>query len=268
MQADLSYDLTPESSFSYSCNRCKKCCHEKRITLTPYEILRLARNLRLTTKEFIARFTEEGGTILRFRSEDGACSLLGDEGCTVHADRPGACRIYPLGGLFQLEGEETFAQLVPHPESLGVYGSPATFKPGDTVRSFLEAQGLAPYHRANKRYVELLTRLLPLIAEQLTKQENETSAESQGDAPAKVAGTGSTERRDDIRVAAVCSELEIAEWFDVDTVVRNYCAKENIPIPTDLEAQIELHIAAMETWARSLQTSRRNPTGAFRNANS
>lgn len=230
MQPELSYDLTRESSFSYSCNRCKKCCHDKRIRLSPYEILRLARNLRISTKEFISRFTEEGGTILRFRSEDGGCSLLGEEGCTVHADRPGACRIYPLGGYFQLGGPEAFALLMPHPESLGVYGNPATFKPGDTVASFLDAQEIAPYHRANQRYVELLTRLLPLIAEHVTnRQDNETSA--------------------DIN----CSELEIAEWFDVDTVVENYCAKENIPIPADLATQVELHIRAMESWAQSIK---------------
>lgn len=229
MQAELSYDLTRESSFSYSCNRCKKCCHDKRIRVSPYEVLRLARNLRLTTKEFIAQFTEEGGTILRFRSEDGGCSLLGEEGCTVHADRPGACRIYPLGGFFQLDGQETFALVPPHPESLGVYGSAATFKPSDTVASFLEAQGLAAYHRANHRYVELLTRLLPLIAGRLT----------------------SPRESDDV-ADVNCSELEISEWFDVDTVVANYCAKENVPVPADIETQVELHIRAMEEWAQSV----------------
>jgi Fe-S-cluster containining protein len=246
MQTDLSFDLTGESGFSYSCNRCKKCCHDKRISLSPYEILRLARNLRLTTKEFISQFTEEQGTILRFRSEDGACSLLGEEGCTVHADRPGVCRIYPLGGFFQLEGQETFALLAPHPESLGVYGTPATFKQSDTVASFLDAQGIAPYHRANKRYVELLTRLVPLIAECVTKQPGNG---------ANQAGDDSTEPTGDLRVAAVCSESEIAEWFDVDTVVKNFCSKENIPIPSDLDTQIELHIRAMEEWAQSLNNS-------------
>jgi Fe-S-cluster containining protein len=231
-KADLSYNLTRESSFSYSCNRCKKCCYDKRIRLTPYEILRLARNLRISTKDFISRFTEEGGTLLRFRSADGGCSLLGEDGCTVHADRPGACRIYPLGGFFQIEGQETFALLTPHPESLGVYGSPDTFKPGDTVASFLDEQEIAPYHRANKRYVELLTRLLPLIAEEaMNQRDNEAAAELK------------------------YSELEIAEWFDVDTVVENYCSKANIPVPTDLDAQVALHIAAMESWAQSISNS-------------
>jgi Fe-S-cluster containining protein len=227
MQKDLSYNLTRESSFSYSCNRCKKCCYDKRIRLTPYEILRLARNLKITTKEFISQFTAEGGTILRFRSEDGGCSLLGEEGCTVHGDRPGACRIYPLGGLFQLDGEDMFALVTPHPESLGVYGTPATFKPSDTVASFLDAQGIDAYHRANKRYVELLTRLLSLVITQV----NETPTES---------------------AVTTCSASEIAAWFDVDTVVENYCSNKNVPIPRDLDAQVELHIRAMEEWAATL----------------
>jgi Fe-S-cluster containining protein len=230
MEEALSYNLTRESSFSYSCNRCNKCCYDKRIRLTPYEILRLARNLRMTTRDFISQFTEEGGTVLRRRSEDGGCSLLGEEGCTVHADRPGVCRIYPLGGLFQLEGEEKFALLTPHPESLGIYDTSVTFKPNDTVASFLDAQGIAPYHRANKKYVELLTRLAPLVVEYATSRGNNKAST-------------------DIN----CSELEIAEWFDVDTVLEHYCSKENVPIPTDLDAQIELHIRAMEEWAQSIR---------------
>ena len=243
MQQELSYTLTRESSFSYSCNRCKKCCYNKRIRLTPYEVLRLARNLEITTKEFIAQFTQEGGTILRFRSEDGGCSLLREEGCAVHADRPGACRIYPLGGLFQLDGEEVFALLTPHPQSLGVYGTPATFKASETVASFLDAQGIEPYHRANKRYVELLTRLLSLIAGQVNATPTESAegyaVESNGGYPGET----------------ICSESEIAAWFDVDTVVEAYCLKEGVPIPHDLDTQIELHIRAMEEWAQNSVTS-------------
>ena len=246
MQAELSYNLTRESAFSYSCNRCKKCCHDKRINLTPYEILRLARNLRITTGEFISKFTEEGGTILRFRSEDRGCSLLGEDGCTVHADRPGACRIYPLGGSFQLDGQERFALFTPHPESLGVYGTPDTLKPGDTVASFLEAQAIAPYHEANKRYVELLTRLLPLFAGYVTTRR---LGEDRPDA----AGNDSVLAGED-PAAGVCSELEITDLFDVDKVVENYCLKLNLPIPADLDTQIELHIKALEAWAQTLNT--------------
>jgi Fe-S-cluster containining protein len=201
--------------------------------LTPYEVLRLARNLGLTTKQFIAEFTVEGGTILRFRSDNRACSLLNEHGCSVHSDRPAACRVYPLGGSFDFGGGEKFALLTPHPESAGVYGTTATLQRGDTVASFLNGQDIAPYQRANQRYAELLTRLIPLVAGCITAAlECETPA-----------GEASTEDE-----TAACSAFEIAEWFDVDTIVEEFCAKKKMPVPTDLDAQIDLHIQAIEEW--------------------
>ena len=147
------------------------------------------------------------------------------------------------GRFFKLHGQETFALLSPHPESLGEYGTPGTFKTCDTVASFLDAQGIEPYHRANQRYVELLTRLLPLIVEYVTRQRvNETAAEGTGEYAVESGGNHSTE--------TACSESEIAVWFDVDTVVETYCSKHNVPIPSDLDKQIELHIRAMEEWAQ------------------
>jgi hypothetical protein len=149
------------------------------------------------------------------------------------------------GRFFQLHSQETFALLTPHPESLGEYGTPATFKSSDTVANFLDAQGIEPYHRANKRYVELLTRLLPLIAEYVTKQRlNET--------PSEGAGEYAVESGSNDPAETVCSESEITAWFDVDAVVETYCSKENVPIPLDLDKQIELHIRAMEEWAQNL----------------
>jgi len=32
-----------KSAFSYACNACGLCCHEKVITLSPYDVLRIAR---------------------------------------------------------------------------------------------------------------------------------------------------------------------------------------------------------------------------------
>ncbi len=227
------FNLSRYSAFSYECKRCLKCCHDKRISLTPYEVLRLARNLGLTTKQFIAEFTVEAGTILRFRSDDGACSLLNEHGCSVHSDRPAACRMYPLGGSFGFAGGEKFARLTPHPESTGIYGTAATLQRDDTVASFLSGQDIAPYQRANQRYAELLTRLIPLVAGCITAAlECETAA-----------GEATTEDE-----TATYSAFEIAEWFDVDTVVGQFCAKKQIPIPSDLDAQIDLHIQAIEEW--------------------
>jgi hypothetical protein len=63
------YDLNRDSAFSYRCNGCKNCCHNKVIRVAPYEILRLARRLGESTTKVIADYTEAGGTVLRPRGE-------------------------------------------------------------------------------------------------------------------------------------------------------------------------------------------------------
>ncbi|WP_375789829.1 YkgJ family cysteine cluster protein [Bradyrhizobium sp. Pha-3] len=70
-------------------------CRNKAIRVNPCEILRLARHLGISTTQFIKNHTEAGGTVLRSK-EDGDCGFLGERGCSVHPDRPLACRIYPL----------------------------------------------------------------------------------------------------------------------------------------------------------------------------
>ncbi|MBI3721602.1 MAG: YkgJ family cysteine cluster protein, partial [Fimbriimonas ginsengisoli] len=98
--ATRQFDLQRSDDFSYVCNRCKRCCHNKAIPLNPYEVVRLAHRLGVSTGEFIEQSTLGGeGTFLRFHppEEGGACVFLGEEGCSVHSDRPTACRVYPLG---------------------------------------------------------------------------------------------------------------------------------------------------------------------------
>jgi hypothetical protein len=61
--------LKRTSLFGYTCNRCLACCRHKKIQLNPYEIARLAKNRGLSTTDFIARCTTNGGTVLRFDEE-------------------------------------------------------------------------------------------------------------------------------------------------------------------------------------------------------
>jgi Fe-S-cluster containining protein len=70
----------------------------------------------LSTTEFLERNTEAGGTVLR-SNENGNCVFLGEHGCTVHPDRPLACRIYPLARWALADGEESFGHLSPHPQT-------------------------------------------------------------------------------------------------------------------------------------------------------
>jgi uncharacterized protein len=147
-----------KSSFSYLCNACGLCCHNKVIALSPYDVLRLARAAGISTREAIDRFTIRRGSILKF-TDGGACEALEGARCGVHRGRPLACRLYPLGiERIEASNREIFVMLEPAVGSLGVYGIDGT------VNDFVEAQGIAEYLETNARYASLLAVFRERIA--------------------------------------------------------------------------------------------------------
>lgn len=149
----VTLELRPRSSpFSYECRGCGRCCHRKWIAVNPYEIARLADGLGTSTTDVIDRYLMDDGATLR-TVKDGACVFLREGACSVHADRPLVCRLYPLGWTVAADGGELFMELRPHPQTEGVYG-------GDgTIGDYLDAQGTAPYERAARGYVAVMQRM-------------------------------------------------------------------------------------------------------------
>ncbi len=102
--------LEKGESFCFSCHpgiACfTDCCRQLELPLTPYDVLRLKRSCGLSSEEFLDRFViiEHDGQEAFPRCylsmvDDGreSCVFVSEQGCTVYADRPGACRAYPLG---------------------------------------------------------------------------------------------------------------------------------------------------------------------------
>jgi len=158
--------MLAESKFSYLCNRCGLCCRDKVITLSPYDVIRIARAAGVGTDEAVARYTTRRGSLLRFLP-DGRCAALAGSRCTIHQGRPLACRLYPLG-LERAPGAdgggyvERFVRLEPAVGSLGVYGV------AGTVAEFLDGQpsgqSVAPYLDAVVRYYPLVAKFRERVA--------------------------------------------------------------------------------------------------------
>jgi uncharacterized protein len=142
--------------FTYACHQCGRCCRDQVITLSPYDLLRIARAAGITTGAARRRYTSRRGSLLRF-TDHGTCVALAGVHCTVHRGRPLACRLYPLGLLRDPLGGEIFLRLEPAPGSRGIYGE------AGTVGAFLEAQGIGDYLSAIARY----RRLLPIFRERI-----------------------------------------------------------------------------------------------------
>jgi Fe-S-cluster containining protein len=228
-KADITYRR--DSPFSYECHACSRCCYDKVIQLNPYEVARLARNRGIGTTEFLARFTERSGTALR-RTEEGACVFLTPQGCGVHPDRPLVCRLYPLGRRVTANGEETFREVKPHPQTEGVYGE------NGTVQDFLDRQGVQPFIEAVDRYVEVVVRM----SAALTQSEAEDRQLKQ-------------DVEEAVGQLLQGNNEDTPKWIDMDLVVSRFCATPGVSIPSDVSVKMAVHLRALEEWIGSLSSS-------------
>jgi uncharacterized protein len=154
--------MLANSAFSYVCNRCGLCCRDKVITLSPYDVIRVARAAAISTGVAVSRYTIRRGSILRFLP-DGRCAALDGLRCTIHPGRPLACRLYPLGlerapDAGRTGYVERFVRLEPAPGSLGIYGSCGT------VTDFLDSQGAGAYLDAVALYHALVGKFASGVA--------------------------------------------------------------------------------------------------------
>ena len=225
--AQVNYDLERESAFSYQCNGCMNCCHNKAIRVAPYETLRLARRLGISTTDFIKTYTEGGGTVLCTRGDDRACIFLEQHGCGVYSDRPLACRLYPLARWVDPDGKESFGHLTPHPDTTGVYGT------SGTVAGYLERQSAATFFAMGDRYGALYQRMVDVL-EKLDPAELDRR----------------TARRTDVDETE--PGLAVSSWFDVDKTVAAYCAAQGKRVPEGIEETVATHIEAIEHWLAEL----------------
>lgn len=151
--------LTSESKFSYTCGRCQQCCKTRRVYVNPFEILRLARNKGVSTTQLIDSSVDQKTFSLK-READGSCIFLNKEGCGVYADRPLACRLYPLARKKTSTEEVQYAALPPEPESTGIYGNE------QTVANYLHEQDTAAYEDFSDRYFDLFSTLTTTLTAQ------------------------------------------------------------------------------------------------------
>lgn len=100
------------------CKGCSVCCHGmgNSVILDPLDAVRLAGGLGRSVGELLEAGLLELNVVdgiilpnLRMSGEDEACVFLNEEGrCSVHAYRPGICRLFPLGRYYH-SGRENVA---------------------------------------------------------------------------------------------------------------------------------------------------------------
>lgn len=173
---DTMTPLSTEESFRFSCSAqvpCfNECCRDLNQFLTPYDVLRLKNRLQLPSSVFLQRYTtqhngpESGLPVTTFKMKaesDFKCPFVTPEGCSVYEDRPSSCRMYPLARAISRSREtgeirEHF-MLIREPHCHG-FNQDRT----QTVREWIENQGLTSYNRMNDELMEIISlknRMIP-----------------------------------------------------------------------------------------------------------
>ncbi len=92
------------------CKGCSDCCHGmgSSIVLDPLDCFRLSKHLHMDFGELLQKCLELNvvdGVILpnlKMAGDKEACVFLNEAGrCSIHTARPGICRIFPLGRIYE-----------------------------------------------------------------------------------------------------------------------------------------------------------------------
>ena len=141
------------------------CCRNVDLILYPYDIIRLKNRLQLDSEEFLRRHTRfvPGDNpffptlkLKLVEGEGSPCPFLEKEGCAVYADRPTACRTYPLErAVDRLHGRrvpEEFYFLTNHSYCKG-HGEAKS----NTVKTWLRGQQLLDFNAMNDLWADMDT---------------------------------------------------------------------------------------------------------------
>ncbi len=157
--------MDADSRFNFSCHsglECfTECCGKIEIILSPYDVLRIKQVLGVTSEEFLLTYTRLvnlKGVKLPFfmlrMTGGGRCPFVTPGGCSIYADRPLACRYYPIGlGLFRERGAGggDFYFPIKEPYCRG-YGEEKEW----TIREWRRSQGIDDYDRVNKDWFDII----------------------------------------------------------------------------------------------------------------
>lgn len=141
--------FTAASPFKFVCSDSllcfTQCCRDVNIFLTPYDVLRLRRSLKIGSGEFLAKYTMHflarvtNIPVVQFKMnpETLYCQLVSEAGCTVYEDRPWACRMYPLDLTAK---EDEYRAIVGKDRCFG-FSEPASW----SMDEWLKNQGVGPF---------------------------------------------------------------------------------------------------------------------------
>lgn len=172
-----------DGKFRFACHKglpCfTKCCANLNLVLTPYDVLRLKNRLNLSSETFLDRYTNSfvdekyGVPVVKLKMnnhETRRCPFVRPEGCIVYEDRPGVCRLYPLGRaaskIYEMHPAGEYYFIVKEPHCLGLNEEQEW-----TVQEWLTNQGLDKYNTMNDFFMDITAGRQSKIIKRLSDRQ-------------------------------------------------------------------------------------------------
>ena len=162
------------NKFTFRCHKdiqCfTRCCADLNLVLTPYDIVRIKNRLGLSSDDFLTKHTNTITdrhprfpmvTLKMNRDEKRSCPFVSSNGCAIYEDRPGACRIYPLGrAATKPDAQRDILEkyfVVKEAHCLGFQEDREW-----TIEEWLKSEGVDEYNAMNDQWLEIITSQTPL----------------------------------------------------------------------------------------------------------
>ena len=161
--------LLGKDNFRFACHdgvSCfTRCCHDADMYLYPYDIVRMKRNLGMTSEEFLVAHTATAirdmptfpNVMLKMSDRPGKpCAFLNEKGCAIYADRPYSCRAYPLEPAVygDADGSVRMQHYVMHHDHCKGHQQDCTW----SAQAWMADQEMNDYHEPNSRWARIAAR--------------------------------------------------------------------------------------------------------------
>ena len=161
--------LAETHEIEFSCHKgigCwNACCSNIDISLTPYDVLRMKTRLGITSTEFLRLYTvpyemdKDSIAGVKFRpvEEGTACRFMKPEGCDIYADRPTACRYYPVA-LLSMRRQDEYVDRDSYAIVKEDHCKGHEVKRRITIADYRQEQGLVEYDELARGWRQLVLK--------------------------------------------------------------------------------------------------------------
>jgi len=156
-------NLDLEDNLPLTCTLEGTCCFGNNVYLNPWEIYYLSHGLDVQPTEFINLHTTDGGIKLAFHGQfeknaKKSCNLYDNTiGCSIHTNRPLACRLFPVGRKIQFEKTNYFFERKNHP-CLNLCPNVLDL-PKIKLKDYIKQQQTESFETIQDQYLEIIQNL-------------------------------------------------------------------------------------------------------------